>query len=88
MTYQRLLLAAAVLLGLPMAGAGAQPYPYPYPYQPYAAYQPPAPPPASWSYDPYTSGAAPCPQGIHGDLQTCEQKMPPTYGQPSYWPTR
>jgi len=42
--------------------------------------------PQSWSYDPYTSGAAPCPQGIPGDLTRCSEKMPPTYGQPSYWP--
>ena len=86
MTLKRLLLAAAICLAAPTAGAVAQPYPYPG--QAYPAYQPPAPPPPSWSYDPYTSGAAPCPQGVHGDLQTCAQKMPPTYGQPSYWSQR
>jgi len=83
MTLKRLLLAAAIGLVGPMASAGAQQFSYQSP----PAYQPSAYPP-SWSYDPYTSGAAPCPQGIHGDLQTCAQKMPPTYGQPSYWPTR
>lgn len=76
------LFAAALLFGASLA-ASAQPFSYsPQPY-----YQPPPTPP-SWSYDPYTSGAAPCPQGIHGDLQTCAQKMPPTYGQPSFWPQR
>jgi hypothetical protein len=63
-------------------GANAQSY--------YPAYQynqaPPRTPP-SWSYDPYTSGMAPCPQGHPGDMTTCQQRMPPTYGQPSYWPT-
>ena len=59
----------------------------PYPYNQAPPYNPTPVTPQSWSYDPYTSGAAPCPQGIHGDLQTCAQKMPPTYGQPSYWPT-
>ena len=83
MTLKPLLLAAAICLAGPIAGAGAQPYAY----QPYPAYQPSATP-QSWSYDPYTSGAAPCPQGVHGDLQTCAQKMPPTYGQPNYWPQR
>jgi hypothetical protein len=84
MTFKRLLLATAICLAGPIAVASARSY---YPAYPYA--QPArAPTPPSWSYDPYTSGAAPCPQGIHGDLQTCQQKMPPTYGQPSYWPTR
>ncbi len=69
-------LGAICLVGM-AASAHAQPY-----YQ-----AGPQPTPQSWSYDPYTSGAAPCPQGIHGDLMTCRQKMPPTYGQPSYWPT-
>jgi hypothetical protein len=77
-------LAGAVFLAAATAAAGAQPYPYgqPYPVNPAQAA------PQSWSYDPYTSGMAPCPQGIHGDLETCAQKMPPTAGQPSYWPAR
>jgi hypothetical protein len=76
------LLGAALLIGATLA-ANAQYY---YPYPPAPGYQ--ALPPASWSYDPYTSGQAPCLQGVHGDLQTCAQKMPPTYGQPSYWSQR
>jgi hypothetical protein len=75
---------AAICCASMIPGAHAQRYYPAYPYAQPAA----APTPPSWSYDPYTSGAAPCPQGIHGDLQTCQQKMPPTYGQPSYWPTR
>jgi len=78
----RTLAAAFLCLVGTTLGAAAQYY-----YPPYAYYQRPATPP-SWSYDPYTSGQAPCPQGVRGDLQTCQQKMPPTYGQPSYWPQR
>jgi len=83
MTFKRLLLAASLCLAGSVTGAHAQPSAY----QPWPAYQPAATPP-SWSYDPYTSGQAPCPQGIPGDQQRCSEKMPPTYGQPSYWPTR
>jgi hypothetical protein len=83
MTLKRVLFAVSLcLLAAPIAGASAQPYGY----APYPASRPTPPP--SWSYDPYTSGAAPCPQGVRGDLQTCAQKMPPTYGQPNYWPQR
>jgi hypothetical protein len=82
MPRKSILLAAMGLIGSTLI-ADAQPF---Y-YQPYAPYQAPQTPP-SWSYDPYTSGAAPCPQGARGDLLKCEQKMPPTYGQPSYWPQR
>jgi hypothetical protein len=41
--------------------------------------------PASWSYNPYTSGLGPCPQegGRGGDR--CFDKMAPTAGQPNYW---
>ena len=74
------ILLTTVCLAAAIPAAHAQYY-----YQPYPAYSAPPTPP-SWSYDPYTSGAAPCPQGVRGDLQTCAQKMPPTYGQPSYWP--
>jgi len=64
-----------------------------YPYPPAYAYPVPVISPAqayppSWSYSPYTSGQGPCPQGIPGDLGKCQDRMPPTYGQPSYWPTR
>lgn len=41
--------------------------------------------PQSWSYDPYTSGLASCPQRSPTDSLTCSQEMPPTYGQPDYW---
>jgi hypothetical protein len=83
MSSMRFMLVGAALLAAAPIAAQAQPYPY---SQPIAAPTPLTP--QSWSYDPYTSGAAPCPQGIHGDLQTCAQKMPPTYGQPSYWPVQ
>ena len=84
MSPMRTILAGAALLAaLPIA---AQAQPYPYNQVPVAA--PPPTTPQSWSYDPYTSGAAPCPQGMPGDLQTCAQKMPPTYGQPNYWSSR
>ena len=79
-------LTGAVLLTAASVAAGAQPYPYGQTY-PYAQANPISPAqaaPQSWSYDPYTSGMAPCPQGIHGDLESCGQKMPPTYGQPNY----
>ncbi len=75
------LLSAIFLVGATLA-ANAQTYYPAYPYQ----QAPPRPP--SWSYDPYTSGSAPCPQRLPGDQTTCQQQMPPTYGQPSYWPQR
>jgi len=96
MPMKSILLATVFLVGATVA-ASAQalypPYPYappaPYPYGPYAPYPAPISPaqaaPPSWSYDPYTSGQAPCPQKRPGDLQSCSQIMPPTYGQPSYW---
>jgi hypothetical protein len=40
--------------------------------------------PASWSYDPYTSGLGPCPQRERGD-DRCDERMTPTAGQPNYW---
>jgi hypothetical protein len=96
LTIGAVCLAAAGFVGA--AHAQYAPYPYPaYPYPaypaayPYAAYPAPTPIspaqayPPSWSYDPYTSGQAPCPQKRPGDLETCSQIMPPTYGQPSYW---
>jgi len=82
LTIGAVCLAAAAFVGT----AHAQYAPYPYPAYPVA---PPISPaqayPPSWSYDPYTSGQAPCPQKRPGDLETCSQIMPPTYGQPSYW---
>jgi hypothetical protein len=82
MTLKRILLAASLCLAGPIASAGAQPVYQPYPYSP------PRQTPPSWSYDPYTSGSAPCTEIYKGDLLTCQQRMPPTYGQPSYWPQR
>ena len=81
----RSIVLGAICLAGATLSASAQPY-YAQPAYPY--YAPRASTPPSWSYDPYTSGSAPCPQGIHGDLQTCAQKMPPTYGQPNYWSQR
>jgi hypothetical protein len=38
-----------------------------------------APPhPASWYYDPYTHGAAPCPQGVEGNGPKCAVLIPPS----------
>ena len=74
------LVSAALLIASSGAVAKAQAISQPYPY-----YQP-RPTPPSWSYDPYTSGLGPCPQGTPGDLERCRDRMPPTYGQPSYWP--
>ena len=85
-----LLLAAAMLAATTLT-AMAQYAPYPYPPPGYAqapAISPAQAAPPSWSYDPYTSGQTACPQKRQGDLQSCSQMMPPTYGQPSYWPTR
>lgn len=75
-----------------VASAEAQ---YPYPYSP--AYPPSIlpyipgqvpPAPQAWSYDPYTSGLGPCPQRRSGSDPPCSELMPPTFGQPSYWPVR
>ena len=78
-----LALGAALAIGAALA-ADAQPQ-YP-PYPPYPA-SPATLAPPSWSYDPYTSGLGPCPQRRPAD-PPCWQVMPPTYGQPSFWPTR
>jgi hypothetical protein len=77
-----MLLGALCLAVTPLVANAQQP-----PYAPPIYAQAPATPP-SWSYDPYTSGQGPCPQRHPGDTLTCQQEMPPTYGQPSYWPTR
>lgn len=85
-----ILLAATLLAATTIAAAApavAQGYPPP-PYAPYApvpAISPAQALPPSWSYDPYTSGQAPCPQKRPGDTEPCSRIMPPTYGQPSYW---
>jgi hypothetical protein len=74
--------ALSIAAAAAFAPAHAQyaPYQTPYPTSPARALPP------SWSYDPYTSGQTSCPQKRPGDTQPCSQIMPPTYGQPSYWP--
>ena len=79
------LAAAAVVIP---AQAQAPGYPVPYGYAPAPAISPAQAYPPSWSYDPYTSGQTACPQKRPGDTEPCSQIMPPTYGQPSYWPVR
>jgi hypothetical protein len=82
-----ILLAALFLAGTSLAAMAQMPYPAPTP-APYGVMSPAQALPPSWSYDPYTSGQAPCPQGIPGETGHCQDRMPPTYGQPSYWPSR
>ncbi|MFZ2005124.1 MAG: hypothetical protein WB697_24145 [Stellaceae bacterium] len=85
-------LLAALFLASTTLGAAAQMpapgYPAPYGYAPAPAISPAQALPPSWSYDPYTSGQTACPQKRPGDNQPCSAMMPPTYGQPSYWPVR
>ena len=76
-------LAAALLVGIGWAGAALAQYAYPQ-YGGYPYYGPPAPPP-SWSYDPYTSGLAACPQCSPLYPRDCTTLVP-SYGQPSYSP--
>ena len=75
---------AALLVLVPAVSGEAQLLPYP-PYNPNNPAQVYSPP---WSYDPYTSGLGPCPQRRSGSDPPCSETMPPSYGQPSYWPTR
>jgi hypothetical protein len=89
---------SVVVLGVSAAlcsAAMAQYTPYQQQYQaqpqyqgyPYVQTYPSNPAPAalaSWSYNPYTSGLAPCPQRARGD-DRCEDTMVPTAGQPNYW---
>ena len=85
MTLGRIISIGAFCLAMTILVGQAQAQYPAYPYHPgYSYYQAPAAP-RSWSYDPYTSGLSPCPQWFPGDLQTCSQQMPPTYGQPSFW---
>ena len=49
-----------------------------YPYNPAPAA------PASWSYNPYTSGLGKCVQRDRGD-DSCAERIRPTAGQPNYW---
>jgi hypothetical protein len=73
-----ILLSTALLTGAAFAANAQAQYPA-YPYT-----QPPAAPPLSWYYNPYTSGLGPCPQRFPGDLP-CRDTIDPSYGQPSYW---
>jgi hypothetical protein len=82
-------LAAAALAATTLAANAQAPFATSAPYPPPApAISPAQAYPPSWSYDPYTSGQTACPQKRPGDTQPCSAMMPPTYGQPSYWPTR
>lgn len=86
-----MLLATLLLAATTLAAAAqtvAQMYPPPYGYAPTPAISPAQAHPPSWSYDPYTSGQTACPQKRPGDTEPCSAIMPPTYGQPSYWPAR
>jgi hypothetical protein len=85
MTLARPILASAVFLAGAMLVSGAQAQYFPYPYSYGYSYRQAQPMPRSWSYDPYTSGMASCPQWYPGDSQPCSEMMPPTYGQPDYW---
>ena len=76
-----MLIAGALLAGASLA-ASAQPF---YPAYLYAA-PPMATAPTPWYYDPYTSGLGPCPQRRGGYDPPCRETMPPSYGQPNYWP--
>jgi hypothetical protein len=42
-----------------------------------------AAPPASWSYDPYTSGLTPCVNRESSD-PPCSELVAPSFGQPNY----
>jgi hypothetical protein len=75
-----LLVGLMCLIGLTLPTQAQPQYPaYPYGQAPMT--------PQSWSYDPYASGLGPCPQRRDGDVP-CNWSFFPTYGQPSYWPTR
>ena len=87
MTARKCILVGALCLaGAAFAARAEAQYPS-YTYSNSQAYPyggAPATPP-SWSYDPYTSGLASCPQHSPNDSLSCSQQMPPTYGQPDYW---
>jgi hypothetical protein len=82
--WKSLIMGTIWLAGATLNAKGQSQYlPYPSNQTPQPYYRPATPP--SWSYDPYTSGLGPCPQGTPGDLERCRDRMPPTSGQPSYW---
>src|SRR5436190_17605011 len=89
MRLAQAVLIAAAFFPVTTFGAGAQapqwpsaPYVQSYPYNP----APNAP--ASWSYDPYTSGMGACPQMNRGNSPPCRETLVPTAGQPNYSPPR
>lgn len=82
------LFLAATTLGAAAQQMPAPSYPAPYGYATAPAISPAQAYPPSWSYDPYTSGQTACVQKGPWDNQPCSAIMPPTYGQPSYWPVR
>jgi hypothetical protein len=88
MSMKSILLAGVFLVGATLTASAQAPYQVPAPQPYYPPISPAQALPPSWSYDPYTSGQTACPQKRPGDTQSCSQIMPPTYGQPSYWPTR
>ena len=71
--------AAALLMGTVTLAQAQWPYP-PYPVYPYS---PSTAAPPSWSFDPYTSGLAACPQRFPGD-PPCSFTLQPSFGQPDY----
>ena len=83
-----LLLSTAIIVNVGLSGVAGAQYPYP-PYGSYANTARPMPPPASWSYNPYTNGITACPQWDPHDAASCTTLVP-SYGQPSYstWMTR
>ena len=85
MQMRAILLAGAMLVGAAAVAQAQVQYQYPPPPPPAAHQVPPAAAPASWSYDPYTSGLGPCVQANWGNSPPCKDFMQPTYGQPSYW---
>ena len=83
------LCSAAMAQYSPYQQYAAQPQPQPQGYPFIQAYpNNPAPAaPASWSYNPYTSGMSACPQRARGD-DSCASRIAPTAGQPNYWGLR
>ena len=79
---RKILLATLAVGGLSFAGGAQAQYPAFPPYAGYS-YPPPAATPPSWSYDPYTSGLADCPQWYPGLTSSCRELVP-SYGQPNF----
>jgi hypothetical protein len=89
---------SVALCGAAMAQYSPYQQPYPNPQQQYAAqpqsqgfgaiqtypYNPAPAAPASWSYNPYTSGMTKCLNRDRGE-ERCADRIQPTAGQPNYW---